>query len=176
MHMSTPPSPTPSLPNVTYSQLVSALALVPYRDAPGPDGLPTQANQIEAVAHDEPSRMEAIGRMASETAPFLHSRTLRLAEGFLELKKREGSAIERQVYGNMDAHALLTRLVSNRPLVFMGESDQYLLRTVRGPSESNTQRAAHTISFPLLRAFLYTVCAPSSCRVRMASEGTSSQR
>jgi len=124
-----PPPPPPLSPNVTFAQLAAALARVPYRDAPGPDGLPTQANQIEAVARGEPVRKDVIGRMASETAPFLHSRALRLAEAFLELKQREGNAIERHVYGKLDVHALLTRLLSGRPLVFMGADDTYLLRT-----------------------------------------------
>eukprot|EP01048_Picozoa_sp_COSAG05_P020374 COSAG05_NODE_3443_length_2060_cov_2.943906_1_plen_317_part_00 len=108
--------------NVTFATLEAAAAKLSYK-------MPTTANQLTTVAGGNATRQVAIARMASETTPFLHARSLQLANGFLELKRREGSAIEQTVYKGVDGRQLITRLLSHRPLVFMGAEDVYMLRT-----------------------------------------------
>ena len=127
---SKPPPPPP--PAATYTELLSALSRLPYRDyrdGLSPDGLPTQSNQIQVVSRGDADRQATIGRMASETSPFLHARTLRLVEGFIQWKQQAGTSVERPLYARLDARQLITRLLSNRPLMFMDASDQYQLRT-----------------------------------------------
>lgn len=44
------------------------------------------------------------------------------------MKRRWGSALERQLYARMEPAELLTRLLSKRPLTFLNADDAYLLK------------------------------------------------
>ena len=48
---------------------------------------------------------------------------------FLEFRRAHGSQVEKRLYQNMTTSQLVTRLLKNRPVVFMDADDQYELHT-----------------------------------------------
>jgi hypothetical protein len=65
---------------------------------------------------------------ARSVRPILHSTVRSLLTSFLHLKRSCGSDVERAFYSTRvtDAEALVTRLLTCRPLVFWLASDHYV--------------------------------------------------
>jgi len=56
------------------------------------------------------------------------TKLLNLIDDFLILKKTSGSVTEKKFYANMNRLTMLSRLFKNRPLAFVGKSDDWLLK------------------------------------------------
>lgn len=89
---------------------------------------PTQANRIATIAGDDVEKQRKIVEQAQATRPILYGPVSTLIQQFLDLKKKNGTAIEKQLYASMDESAFIDRLLINRPLMFMLPSDLYLLK------------------------------------------------
>ncbi len=89
----------------------------------------TLSNKIKNIAHNNPQKKVRIGWQAKNVRPIIHAEVARdLIYPFLEYKKKHGSAIEQELYANMALQDFIDRLLVNRPLMFLGRSDKYLLR------------------------------------------------
>lgn len=88
---------------------------------------PTNNNRIRNLASNLSYKQEVV-QFAKETRPILHSRAVPHLDRFLQFKRANGSAKEKALYHNMTREELIDRLITKRPLMFMGETDQYLLR------------------------------------------------
>lgn len=89
---------------------------------------PTTDNRIEKIAENDIWKKEDIARHAQGTYPIMHSKLITLMKDFLEYKKKCGSTIEKSLYQSMNLDEFIDRLLTKRPLMFMGSGDQYLLR------------------------------------------------
>ena len=65
---------------------------------------------------------------ANSAYPIVHHKVLTLIEKFLEMKKKHGSNIEKKIYDKVKTSDFVDRLLSKRPLVFVGQRDTYILR------------------------------------------------
>ena len=65
---------------------------------------------------------------AKSAYPIVHHKVLKLIEDFLELKKKHGTPIEKNIYNNLKTSEFIDRLLTKRPLVFVGQRDTYILR------------------------------------------------
>ena len=65
---------------------------------------------------------------ANSAYPIIHHRVYDLMIKFLDLKKRVGSEVEKEIYKDISIESFIDRLVGKRPLVFVGERDTYVLR------------------------------------------------
>jgi hypothetical protein len=88
---------------------------------------PTTNNRIAAIAQGDRHLQAKIVQQAQDTYPLIHDDVRLLLNNFLEYKKEHGSEIEKKLYAAMDDSQLMMRLLEQRPLMFMTESDQYLL-------------------------------------------------
>ncbi|KAI8918007.1 hypothetical protein BC831DRAFT_133117 [Entophlyctis helioformis] len=93
-----------------------------------PRQFPTEANRIERLAAAAPSLVGQIESHALGTRIIVHSRVWTLATEFLAHKLKHGTPAEQQLYDGMSTPAFVRRLITQRPLVFMGPSDRTLLR------------------------------------------------
>ena len=75
---------------------------------------------------------KVIKQNTKDTCPILHRQTATLMTRFLEIKSRYGSKVEQDLYKKMTLSGLITRLLTQRPLVFYNHSDSYLLKTGSG--------------------------------------------
>jgi len=108
-----------------FDELVARAHGVPYSFPSG------TTNRLTDVGSTEADRDEIAG-FANATYPIAHTRVRDLADGFLEIKREQGTAVEREVYGQIPStEAFLHRLLTRRPLVFMNASDDFLLRDGR---------------------------------------------
>ena len=83
---------------------------------------PTIANWI---THDQdPDWLN----MANQSYPILHEEVLKLCQQFLEFKQSHGNSKEKEFYREMSLISLIERLISKRPLSFVGAYDGYVLR------------------------------------------------
>ena len=89
---------------------------------------PTQANRIDSIAAKDKEKQREIVNQASVVRPILHAPVMVLIRKFLAFKKKEGSSIEQKLYDSMSESQFIDRLLIKRPLMFMTESDAYLLR------------------------------------------------
>jgi len=71
---------------------------------------------------------EVLLENAKSAYPIVHHKVLKLIEDFLELKKKHGTPIEKNIYSNLKTSEFIDRLLSKRPLVFVGQRDTYILR------------------------------------------------
>ena len=88
---------------------------------------PTTHNRIAAIAQGDQHLQAKIARQAQDSYPLIHDDVRLFLNNFLEYKKEHGSEIEKELYADMDDVQLMMRLLEQRPLMFMTESDQYLL-------------------------------------------------
>ena len=65
---------------------------------------------------------------ANSAYPIIHHRVYDLMNKFLDLKRRVGSKVEKDIYKEVSIESFIDRLVSKRPLVFVGALDTYVLR------------------------------------------------
>lgn len=101
----------------TFAELCAASAALPY-------AFPTEANRIERLAE----QAAEVEEHAAGVAPLLHARGAALIEEVLELERATGGALKEEVYRGLDLRGWITRALRQRPLVFVGPGDGYLLR------------------------------------------------
>ena len=85
------------------------------------------ANPPPGVGRQEFARQ--VDEHIAGVRPVADVRVRHMLGEFLRIKRATGSAIERELYANMDADGLVDRLLHKRPLVFCEKSDQYMLRS-----------------------------------------------
>ncbi len=90
---------------------------------------PTQNNRIAKIAGNDQTKKDRIAYHAENTYPLIHPKVQPFIEQFLEYKKNNGTSKEKAVYKNMSLDQFIMRLLIKRPLMFMTEQDQYLLRS-----------------------------------------------
>ncbi|MCE2983999.1 MAG: DUF4804 domain-containing protein, partial [Parachlamydia sp.] len=90
---------------------------------------PTQLNKIENLVAQGLADKLDIESQANATRPILHQKTVQLINDFLEIKRRDGTAIEQALYSEMTQEQFIDRLLIKRPLVFHLNTDKYLLQT-----------------------------------------------
>jgi hypothetical protein len=102
---------------LSYAELVARSAALPYAQ-------PTEANRIASLA-----RLGGeVEEHAAGVRPILHGRVPALLSEFLALKRELGSPAEQALYEGMGVVDLVSRLLAQRPLAFLGAGDSYLLR------------------------------------------------
>jgi len=89
---------------------------------------PTQNNRIEIIADQNQQLQEKIVVHAKATYPLLHQNVHLFLDRFLQYKRQNGTNKEKSLYAAMNGQQFLMRLLEQRPLMFMTEADQYLLR------------------------------------------------
>lgn len=89
-----------------------------------------QNNRSENLIKRGAATEEEIAHDAKSTHPILHTEVRQLIIDFLEHKKANGSEIEQKFYKeqNMSPEQFVQRLITQRPLMFMGAHDEYILR------------------------------------------------
>lgn len=85
---------------------------------------PIQTNSLEALKIPDHEIVKAI----EGTTMLVPGDVRKLASDFLALKQMEGTATEKAVYRNMTIDGFLNRLMTKRPLAFLGAHDTYLLQ------------------------------------------------
>ena len=65
---------------------------------------------------------------ANSAYPIIHHRVYDLMNKFLDMKRNVGSKVEKDIYKEVSIESFIDRLVSKRPLVFVGALDTYVLR------------------------------------------------
>lgn len=86
--------------------------------------LPTTNNSIVNPRFDP----AVVRNDALTTTIVAHSRFPKLVQSFIEHKVKHGSAVEKSLYVSLSWRELISRLISKRPLVFMGGGDFTVLR------------------------------------------------
>ena len=89
---------------------------------------PTHDTRIKNIAGNDKEKQHTIAHQALNTYPFMHSKTYVLIEDFLSYKKIHGSFIEKGLYKTMKPLEFVDRLLTQRPLAFVGPTDFALLR------------------------------------------------
>jgi hypothetical protein len=102
----------------TYDELLARSAALPYT-------LPTTDNRVERFA----DRRQEVEEHAAGVRPILHGDGIPLIDVFLALKQEVGSPAEQALYTGMNRAAFVSRLLTKRPLAFLGGGDSYLLRS-----------------------------------------------
>eukprot|EP00401_Gymnodinium_catenatum_P002658 CAMPEP_0117507174 /NCGR_PEP_ID=MMETSP0784-20121206/26291_1 /TAXON_ID=39447 /ORGANISM="" /LENGTH=943 /DNA_ID=CAMNT_0005302677 /DNA_START=115 /DNA_END=2944 /DNA_ORIENTATION=+ len=122
------PADEPHVP--AFNKLLARSAALPY-------AFPTQANRLAEL----PTELQAeVVKHAEGTRPVVHHRVKDLIESFMAHKRKDPRWSK--VYDGLGVAGLVRRLLTKRPLMFMTECDEYVLRdgrtsgksTVRGPS------------------------------------------
>jgi hypothetical protein len=90
---------------------------------------PTRDNRIESIVGRSSAKQNNIEWDAYETRIIMHAAVSGLIEQFLAYKKAHGTSQEKQVYKDMNGHSFIKRLLLKRPLMFVGKSDEYYLKT-----------------------------------------------
>lgn len=146
-------------------------------------------DQVQALVddslpvYDKTSRAYLNGEFAAadmaESYPLIHEDLLPVMEEFLQLKREDGSTVERQLYANMDLIGLVDRLFTKRPLAFYNPADQHVLRdghkklypnyyffdTVGSDNETAPYLLANYLSYDeMLLAAMCGVSGPTSFR------------
>ncbi|HEV8051461.1 MAG TPA: DUF4804 domain-containing protein [Parachlamydiaceae bacterium] len=88
---------------------------------------PTHDNRIFALTNGCPIKQQEVLEHARNTRPIIHEKTMQLVSDFINLKKQHGTDIEKQQYQDMSEKSFIDRLLTKRPLMFMTESDSFLL-------------------------------------------------
>lgn len=101
--------------------LLEAVARLSYK-------FPTSTNSLNLF---DPLEVELFARA---TTPILSQQAWSLFGSFLDVKRQCGSCIEKRLYDKMTVPEFVTRLLSKRPLAFVGPGDEYLLRDGRSGS------------------------------------------
>lgn len=98
----------------------------PGLDAGG-KSIPTENRMKSLVAADVVTSGE-VAECAARVRPLCHPEVVALCHAYLKQRQHHGTAIERRVYEGMDISSFLERLLTKRPLMFMGASDSWVLR------------------------------------------------
>lgn len=89
---------------------------------------PTTNNRIVEIAGNDHSIKKIIVEHAMDVSLLIDKDVQLLIAHFLEYKKNNGTKIEKALYKDMSLQQFIVRLLIKRPLMFMTEADQYLLR------------------------------------------------
>lgn len=89
---------------------------------------PTRDNRIVTIAGADTNKKSRIVEQAQDSYPLMHPEVRNHVERFLAHKKTQGSIVEKSLYQDMTVLQFIVRLLKQRPLMFMTEYDQYLLR------------------------------------------------
>lgn len=89
--------------------------------------IPTEKNRIANITHNNPVKQAETVEHFKKTRPIIHARTMELIKDFLDERRLNGSPIEKALYENMEAHGLVDRCLSKRPLSFVGGGDSHTL-------------------------------------------------
>lgn len=108
-------------PNL-FSRMVSNIKQLQYN-------VPSTNNSLEDVARGQSTRALQISCFAQDVGTFYHASVSDLLLQFLEFRRAHGTQVEKSLYQNMTTSQLVTRLLKNRPVVFMDADDQYELHT-----------------------------------------------
>jgi len=126
-----------------YTILALRTRTLPYK-------LPTTQNRLEAVTQGDAAREAEVTEFARGTRPLVHAKAMAAIEAFLTLKREQGSSIEKSLYQDMGANHLITRLLTQRPLMFMTRHDQYMLQNRKegtmGFDEIGTRKEGRTLN------------------------------
>jgi len=147
------------LPSITYEELVKNS--IAFNNTVCP--FPTQNNKIEAIVGSrhitgtEEEKKETIADHANRTWPIAHAKVFDLIQKFVVYKVKHGSDIEKAFYkrnmfykrnimseGNVNVSAFVTRLLTKRPLEFLGEKDGHILREEGGKNRSIDTKKGYT--------------------------------
>ncbi|TPX33820.1 hypothetical protein SmJEL517_g03345 [Synchytrium microbalum] len=90
--------------------------------------MPTHLNSVAHLGRDSPTLQASIVEHAKSTSIVVHDTILSLLQEFLDLKRAEGSSVDKAVYEGMDVQDFIRRLIRQRPKSFVGPSDTTLLR------------------------------------------------
>jgi hypothetical protein len=96
---------------------------------------PMSNNRIKFVAGADKDKQARIAWQADHAYPLMHPKISDLIKDFLDYKKQYGSDVEKKFYQdqyanqdqNVNTEKFITRLLTNRPMVFMYPNDQYVL-------------------------------------------------
>jgi len=89
---------------------------------------PTTKNRIANIADTAEKKQEVVEH-ARSTYKLMHKKTHGLIYGFLEMKQTQGNDKEKALYKSMDLDSFINRLVTKRPLMFLGFTDNFILRS-----------------------------------------------
>ncbi|MEL7531371.1 MAG: DUF4804 domain-containing protein [Bacteroidota bacterium] len=107
---------------LSYQQLCERSAQQAYP-------FPLQSNRISEITgpplHYAPQQIE---QHAANVRLLIHPRTRQLAQAFLQAARLSGTSVERSYYQQIEIDDFLRKLIVKRPLMFMTESDAYILR------------------------------------------------
>lgn len=92
---------------------------------------PTKANLIERVAKRSRRRQREVVQQASSVRVLIHPEVHHFLAQFLEHKQAHGTATEQQLYTQLSVEDFIDRLLTKRPLQFVGPQDAYVLRDGR---------------------------------------------
>eukprot|EP00096_Caligus_rogercresseyi_P002374 TRINITY_DN14493_c0_g1_i1.p1 TRINITY_DN14493_c0_g1~~TRINITY_DN14493_c0_g1_i1.p1 ORF type:complete len:449 (+),score=89.59 TRINITY_DN14493_c0_g1_i1:130-1476(+) len=93
---------------------------------------PIESVRVKRLISRFPEKRSEIAHNAESAYPLVHEDVLELMVDFLDFKRKNGSQIEKSIYKDMTIPEFVNRLISKRPLVFLGNSDNYVLRGHRG--------------------------------------------
>ena len=113
---------------VTYDKLVSAGKAF---DQKFPRVISLD-NKPQVVVQQRLGTSQEIKRMAHGVYPILDARVLVLIHDFLKYKRANGSSVEKALYSTMSVEQFITRCLTKRPVGFIQERDQYLLKGDQG--------------------------------------------
>jgi hypothetical protein len=85
-------------------------------------------NRVEQFAGDA-AEEAAVVRDAAGSLPVISADVLEFLGDFIALKRESGTAIEQALYVTLDPSTLITRLLTQRPLMFMTAVDQFVLKS-----------------------------------------------
>ncbi len=88
---------------------------------------PTKNNRIAEIAGNNSAMQQKIVEHAQSAYPLIHSEVQSFIAQFLHYKKNNGTNVEKALYKDMSVQQFIMRLLTQRPLMFMTGSDQYLL-------------------------------------------------
>jgi hypothetical protein len=98
----------------------------PGLDADGKN-IPTE-NRVKALVAAGVVFGDEVAECAAAVRPLCHPEVMALCCAYLKQRQHYGTEIERLVYEGMDISSFLERLLTKRPLMFMGTYDSWVLR------------------------------------------------
>jgi len=113
----------------TYAELVNASKA--FFEAPSLDtqgkALP-DTNRIQSLVDKELVKLEEVEEDAAAVHPLCHPDAVELCRQYLEQRQSCGTDVEQRVLKDMTLEGFLERLLTKRPLMFMGSKDAWILR------------------------------------------------
>ncbi|MCW5583832.1 MAG: DUF4804 domain-containing protein [Gammaproteobacteria bacterium] len=89
---------------------------------------PTTENRISTLVETGRTTAQEIVEAAESARTIVDPKVIELIKDFLAYKKEHGTEKEKELYEKMTPEAFIERLLTKRPVVFMGDTDDYILR------------------------------------------------